>query len=401
MHGSPHERLPRYEVYDAEDRMVVGINTHESATVTWKWGAEPGTGTLALPGTPDPELWRLALNVHNSPLFVSVYTPMPLPWTGRVTNSEFVDDGDGPVLELTLVNDKVWADAMMLVPNPAQPAGLQDRLADVRTGPLATVIKDYLAAAAARLRVPVVVVPPDQNDPSPVVTFEARMDKASDLFGPALDEYGYGIVAYTYRYGDNLPLGMAFTPDVGTVILDVVPGRDTGTLLWQQEHLQSFSVSSSEPQAYRAYVGLDGSGEDRTYMEVVDTEARDRANGKGLPETFVDAPTATGDGPQPESPRAHALRTLRGTGGLSVEFTVADGQPWLAGDEWRIGDMAYTRIGGSMFSARIAEVTMTDSADNPMVFTPVCGAVSLSRPEAVADAVASLVAAIKSRDARR
>lgn len=395
MHISRHARLPRYALYDEYDRLVSDIGDHESATITWKWGSEIGTGTLTISGQPDLEVWSRALRVHEVPLFVSVYTPMPFPWTGRVTDAEYVDDGDGPALELTLINDKVWAEAILLVPNPQNPAEYQDRLDDVRSGPLASVVKRYLADAAGRVHAPVAVVPPASEDPSPVVEFSARMDNALELFGPELDRAGYSIRAYTYREGDPLPDGMSFTPAVGTVILDVVEGRDNESLVWQEEHLQTYSVASSEPQAYRAYVGLEGSGEERTYMEVVDNDRLAASNGKALPEIFVDSSGEKSD------PEADGRRALAETGGLSVTFTVADGHPWLVGDEWREGDMAHARIGGQLFPARIVEVTMSDESDGKVTFTPTCGTTALSRPEAVADAVARLVAGMRTLNARR
>lgn len=391
-----YTRAPRYLVYNRHKELVTSISSHDSASLSWKWGKDAGAGTITIPGHADPDFLLPALSVDEEPLFVSVYTPSRRPWTGRISNAEYLDDGAGPNLELTLVNDRIWLDAMLAVASPGQPAGQQDREADVREGPLETVVKAYIQAAAGRLRVPVMVVPSATEDASPIIKLSARMVTLSSLFADTLDKYGYSITATTYRTGDPLPPGLQFQPEPGTVLIDVVAGRDNGRLLWQEEHLQTFSVSVSEPQAYRAYVGGEGEGVDRDFHEVVDTAVRDRASNYALPELYEEA---SGEGADPLEVGREALR--KAAGGKSVNFTVADGNPWFLGDDWECGDIAYARIAGLLFRSRITEVEMKDEAGATVIYEPKCGMADPGRREAVADAVARLVADIKRQNAGR
>lgn len=395
-----YSRAPRYHIYDRHRAMVTAVANHESATISWKWSKEAGAGTLVIPGEREvADLLVPALRVHEEPLLISVYTPLPEPWTGRVSNAEYLDDGDGgPRLELTLVNDRIWLDAILAVANPGVTPELQDRESDVREGPLESVVKQYLAVNLGRLGsdLPVMVVPAPYDDPSPIVKLSARMVSTSELFADVLDRYGYAITARTFRTGDPLPAGLQYQPEPGTVLLDVASGRDTGRLLWQQEHLETFSVSSSEPKAYRAYVGLKGDGDSRPFRQYVDVDAKRRGGGYALPETFVDV---SDDATDWQEAAKDELRKL--AGGLSVNFTVRDDQPWRMGEDWAIGDMAYARIAGQLFSARITEVELRDEAGQTIVYEPKCGVADPARDEAVADAVARLVADIRRQRAGR
>lgn len=387
-------RDARYLVYNRHRELLTSITEHESATVSWKW-EDIGSGTIAIPGTPDPELLTAALKVHEEPLFISVYTPAPEPWTGRISG-EYVDDGDGPVLELTLVNDRIWLDSMLAVANADVGPSLQDRESDVREGPLESVIKGYIADAAGRLQVPVMVVPSAVEDQSPIIELSARMVTVKSLTDDVLRKYGYTITARTYRTGDPLPAAVHVAPEPGTVMIDVVAGRDTGRLLWQQEHLEQFSVASTERKAYRAYIGGKGEGTTRPFYEVIDTDARADSSNFGLPEIFVEANDENVD---PLEAGRTALAAA--AGGLSVNFTVVDGNPWWMGQDWINGDFAYARIAGQLFRAQITEVEMRDEAGSPVTYTPKCGVSAPGRPTAVVDAIARLAAEIRNQNARR
>ncbi|ETT26238.1 hypothetical protein RAJCM14343_4711 [Rhodococcus aetherivorans] len=392
MHTSKNQ--PRYLVYNRHKELIASITDHDKATITAKW-EDIGSGTITIPGTPDPQLLTAALHVHDEPLLISVYTPSAVPWTGRVSG-EYVDDGDGPVLELTLVGDRIWLDAMLAVANPDVGPSLQDRESDVREGPLETVVKGYLADAVGRLQVPVMVVPAAPDDQSPIVELSARMVTVKALTDDVLKRYGYSITARTYRVGDPLPAGVQVAPEPGTVMLDVVAGRDTGRLLWQQEHLSTFSVASTEPKAYRAYIGGKGEGVARPFSEVIDTDRRAAGANLGLPEIFVEANDENVD---PLDAGRTALAAA--AGGLSVNFTVVDGKPWFLGTDWELGHFAYARIAGQVFRAQITEVEMRDDAGATITYTPTCGSAAPGRPTAVADAVARLAAQIRNQNARR
>lgn len=388
-------RLPRYHVFNRHKELVTAITSHDSASITWKW-LEIGSGTISVPGTADPDLLVPALAVHEEPLLISVYTPAAFPWTGRVSNGEYFDDGDGPALELTLVQDRVWLDAMLAVANPGVGPGLQDRETDVREGPLETVVKDYISRAAARLMVPVMVVPPPINDQSPLIELSARMVTIKTLTDDVLKRYGYSISARTYRTGDPLPVGLQYQPEPGTVMIDVHAPRDTGRLLWQEEHLKDFSVSSTEGRAYRAYIGEKGEGDTRPFSEYIDTAKRDASSNMALPELYVES---TDENVDPVDTAKAAL--LEAGGGLSVNFTVEDGNPWLLGDDYESGDWGHARIAGQLFRAQITEIEMRDEEGSPVAYTPKCGVADPARPQAVADAVAKLAADIRAQNARR
>lgn len=386
---------PVYSLYDSGQNFLAPITDFEQSTIVWKWGVSAGTGTIVIPGEPT-DFMSDVLNVDESPVLVSVRSSAPRPWTGRVHNAEYTDDGDGPRLELTLVDDRIWLSAMLALVNPAGTPNEQGtRESDDREGPLETVVLGYIRDAAARLRLPMIVASTPQPDGSPYVKLSARMTSLSSLIETALDEHGYGVTVSTYRTGDPVPDGIGTTPTPGTLIVNLDAPKDDPRLLWQQEQLQTFSVSAQEPNAVRAYVGGEGQGTERQYFEYVNQTLAETQGRYALPEVYVDASgTVT-----PESAGLDALRT--NAGGKSVSFTVADANPWRHGIDWNIGDFAYARIAGQVFRSQILEVEMTETASDGVLFAPKCGPANLSDGTIVERAIARLIAEIRRNQARR
>ncbi len=400
--------LPNYLVFDQANRFIAPIAEHDEATITWAWD-KVGTGTISIPGDPPSDLFKAALNVHNSPALIEVQGVAGKRWTGRIHNGEYVDDGgdDGPMLELTLVNDRIWLDAMLAIVNPTGTMAQQGTAENnTRTGPTETVVKAYVAETAQRLGVPMVVVPAPSNDPSPIITLNARMTRLTDLIEDVLTPAGFGVEVVMHRAGRPIPDQWGgLEPADGTLVFDLVTGAYTPKLAWAENQLETFRIGSTEATGYRAITGGEGQGVERVFTEYVDTALRDQLGVYGLPEIYVDNSGTSGtegqagasaDGVLSPSTAA-ALAAARG--GLSVEFTVTDGRPWYAGVDWWLGDYGTATVAGEKFMAQITEVELQEKEG--VVYAPTFGKASPSRPEAVAESVTRLAADIVRRRAQR
>lgn len=393
--------LPNYLLYDNNNRFICPVVEHDEAKVVWKM-TDVGTGTISIPGEPSEDMLTAALNVHNVPLLVEVQGVRR--WTGRVANGEYLDDGDGPSLELTLVNDRIWIDAMLAIINPGGTMAQQGTTEnDTRTGPTETIVKQYIQAAVNRLGVPMVIVPAPGSDPSPIITLNARMTTLSELTDDVLAPAGMGLQVTMHRTGRPLPAGLqGFEPPDGTLVVDVVTGRSTGRLLWDQSQLETFSLSSTEGTAYRAITGGKGSGVDRVFTEYVDAVAKARVGKYGLPELFVDNDGTSGDEAPAKVPTPATLDALaKAAGKFSATFTVQDERPWYAGEDWWLADYASARIAGEVFSSQITEVALNETREGGVTYDPTIGAASPTRPEAVGEAIARLTSELRRRQARR
>lgn len=395
--------FPNYLLYDNNNRFICPVVEHDEAVVKWSF-TDTGTGTISIPGEPPEDILAAALRVHERPTLIEVQAVAGKAWTGRVHNGEFTDDGTGPVLELTLVNDRIWLDAMLALINPVGTMAQQGIAEnDTRTGPTETVVKAYLNAAILRLGVPMVVVPAPQNDPSPIITLNARMTTMSELTDKVLAPAGFGFEVIMHRTGRPLPAGLqGFEPPDGTLVVDLIAGRSTGRLLWDQQQLAKFSVSSTEGTAYRAITGGQGQGTDRTFTEYVDAATRDRVGRYGLPELYVDNDGTSGDEAPAKVPSPATLDALaEAAGKLAVTFEVQDGRPWYAGTDWWLADYGSARIGGEVFTAQIGGVELKENADDGVVYSPQFGGTAPGSPEAVTEAIARLTSELRRRQARR
>jgi hypothetical protein len=394
--------LPNYLLYDADNRFICPVAEHDEAKVTWKlW--ETGTGTISIPGVPSSDILMAALSVHERPTLIEVQGVEGKRWTGRVHTGEYVDDGDGPNLELTLVNDRIWLDAMLAIVNPTGTASQQGTAEfDERTGPTETVVKAYIQSAILRLGLPMIVAPAPDVDPSPIVTLKARMTSMRELTDNVLKPAGFDLTVTMHRTGRPVPASINFEPPDGTLIVDVISGQSTGRLVWDEQQLATFSVSSTEGTAYRAYTGGDGQGIDRVFTEYVDEVAKARVGRYGLPEIYVDNDGTDSDEVPVAVPTPTTLDALaKAAGGLSVTFGVEDGRPWYAGEDWWLADFGAARIGGQLFDAQITEVTLNEDRDNGVVYAPTIGDSSPSRPEVIAEALFRLTSELRRRQARR
>lgn len=397
--------LPNYLLYDAQNNFICPIAEHETASVTWK-RADSGTGTVVIPGDPPDDIFAAALGVHESTTLVQVQGVAGKVWTGRIHSGEFSDQGDKSAgLELTLVSDYIWLEAMLALVNPTGTITQQGTAeSDTRTGPTETVVKAYVAAAALRLGVPVKVVPPPEVDSSPTIQLNARMTTLKELTKDVLEPIGAYFDVYMWRVGMPVPPTMTAEPAHGTILVDIRYSTYSAQLLWDQNQLGSYSILSTTPTAYRAVAGGKGDGVERVYTEYIDTTLRDKLGPWGLPEIFVDNDGTSGEEgapvvPVPSPAVTEALAKVGGS--LSVNFTVADGMPWHAGVDWWLDSFASARIKGQVFTAPISQVELTENAADGVTYAPTVGDPSPTRPEAVVEAINRLASDIRRRQAQR
>jgi hypothetical protein len=397
--------LPNYLLFDKNNTFICPIAEHSEAKVQWTFD-KTGTGTITIPGNPTSDIFTAALNLHTSPTLIEVQGVAGKRWTGQLANAEYTDDGDGPELELTLVNDRVWLDAMLAIINPTGTMAQQGTAEnDTRTGPTETVIKRYLQDAVNRLGVPMVIAPAPASDPSPIITLNARMTQTSELIDKSLTAANLGVEVTMHRTGRALPASLqGFEPPDGTLVLDFIRTRSNPRLLWDAQQLSSYKLSSSMGMGYRAITGGEGTGTARVFTEYVDTTVRDRVGKYGLPEIYVDNEGTEGGEANYTAAGSASPSTLdalaAAAGKFGVTFSVADGVPWFAGTDWWVADYANARIAGQVFSALITAVELSES-DDGVEYTPTIGEAQPGRPEAVADVLARVIADIRKRQARR
>lgn len=405
-----HQTFPNYLLFDGANNFLAPIAEHSDALIKWDLRT-PGTGTITIPGLPSEDIFKACMSVHEQTTLIEVQAVNGKRWTGRVHNADYTDDGDGPVLEITVVNDMIWLGAMLALVNPdgtMTEQGIAEY--DSRTGPTETVVKEYIADAAARLGIPMMVVPAPAADPSPIIHMNARMTKLDELIKDVLEPAGFGIEVYMHREGAVMSDSLAASgldPVPGTLIVDVVPAVYNQWLKWSQEQLTKFSVSSSHPTAYRAITGGEGQKTERVFTEFIDNDLKEKLGIYALPEVYVDN-TGT-NGTEDENgaivstaaaspPTIAALAKARG--GVAVSFDVDDGQPWFAGEDWWLAHYGTAMIAGQTFSAQITQVELKETVDGGIVYAPHFGDSFVSRDEIITDAIVRLAADIQRRRAQ-
>ncbi|MGK9270502.1 siphovirus ReqiPepy6 Gp37-like family protein [Williamsia muralis] len=373
--------LPIFAVRDRDNRML-GEIPYGSLDATWRRD-DVGTGGVRIPEVHPlfPQLAAITDQV------VLARIEHRLLWTGRVSVTELAIDPNKRQrsIELTLVDDMIWLKALL---------GRQNALGDLanqaaaefdeRTGPAETVVKAVFADVIQRLGLPMVIAPPPDPDPSPIVTLKSRMTTLFELFAPAMDAASMGWSIHTHQTGDELPPTLADSGvTAGTIVVDCLPARANPWLTWDEAELGKGSMTFTAPTGTAVTIGGSGEGVEKVYSEIRDDELAASLGPYGLPEVYVDDGQDGGKGPE---------KLAAVSGGVSVNFDVEDGQPWIAGRDYRVGDFGSGLIAGVPWRAQIGEIALSADVTSGVAYAPKLGQPSPPPEVLVAQAVRRLAA---------
>ena len=361
-------------------------------SASWKWN-KPGTAVVVTPDLPD--IWPDLAKCRTQTVLAAIDSRIS--WTGRVTDVEVRVDRDKGTrtMEVTMVDDWAVLAALMARQNPLGELANQAAAEfDVREGPAETVVKAILQDVVDRLDLPMLIQPPPDPDPSPVVRVEARMDPLDKLIPPLLEAASLGLFIHFHRRGGHLPpeLSDLEGPESeGKWIVEVLPSRNEAHLAWDEAELVKGSLTLSAPGAPYLVIGGEGEGQEKTYSYAENAALAASLGPYRLREDYLDDADGT--------KVVETLRELQG--GASVAFSVDDGVPWVAGEDFRIGDFGGGTIGGVDFRARIDEIELAADDSGEARFTPKIGQ-AIPPPEVqVARAVARIAADLAAEKRRR
>lgn len=384
--------LPILSLSDRDNRLI-GELPYTDLDVVSTWNAV-GTGSVIVPEL-HPLFGSIAALTDE---VVLARVDHRRPWTGRVTELDLqLDRSRGSwQMELTLVDDWIWLKALLARQNPLGNLNQQGYAEfDTRTGPAETVIKAILADIVVRTGVPIVIAPAPDPDPSPIITTKARMDSVAELIDDALAASNLGLTVTTLGVGDAPPASLADAGVApGTVIVDAVPMRVQPWLLWDEAELVKGSLTFTSPSAHTATVGGAGDGVAKTYTMLSDDALAASLGRYGLPEIYVDAGTN-----DPAVKGAAKLAEVRG--GVTANFTVEDGMPWSAYQDYELGDLGGGQVADVDWRAPITQIRLAANDSGEVAYTPKLGTPTPPPEAVVVQAVRKLAASVAAERRRR
>lgn len=243
-----------------------------SASCSWLWWSV-STATIYVREEGEEAAQLLLNNVI--PVPVTMKAEGYPRWDGYVVYSALTKKaGQVGRITATMVSNRKWVDRLLAAPVPGSPWSNQAGSEyDTRTGPLETVVRQYMTANVARVEasgvdLPLVVTPPPSPDNSPVITIEARNQSVRDEVEATIEANGYDIVSYLWLPGDPQPAGMTLTQS--SVVLTVVGRQEKNWVHFTDTSggISEATVSVSVPQATAVIIGGPGEGTARQFNYV-------------------------------------------------------------------------------------------------------------------------------------
>jgi len=347
-----------------------------SCEVSWQY-LGVGSGELVVAEDDPIAPYLLAVDSDVLPIVVTVGDNR---WSGRVAHVALERSGPpgSGTITVTLVDDWIWLQRMLASQNGGLSSVTGMGEFDVRSGPAATVAARYINSAATRLGVPVCSSAPPV-DSSPSVRLKARMTPLADLLTDPLKDAGVSLTAQIWLTTDPQP------PDLLVALPDLITGLTSPTVVFRPQVLADkpwlqwsdtmanvgkMNFEGTQPSAYRAIIGLDGTGAARNYDQVINATRRTDVGPFGLPEIYVDATDSTLG---VESAAAGVLGLANTRGRAAASFEVADADPFVFGKDYVVGDIATLKVGGLTWRQRISKVTARDDRADGLVLIPAFG----------------------------
>lgn len=356
------------EVLASDYSHVIGrIPDPISVSTTFQW---QGVGTGSLTVREEGEVAAQLLQIQTLVVPVTVRTPPYPRWTGRVIWAQSVKKtGSIGQIQASMVDERKWLDRILAAPTPGSPWSSQTTEQDTRTGPIETVVRQYVSANVARMNavgddLPIVVTPAPVSDTSPTVTIQARNKTIAEEIGAALKLYNRDVTTTLWLPGDPQVPGLS-SLSVPTVVVDVTAGRDRRFVNFKDTTggLEERSVTVTIPEATEIIVGGPGEGVARVFERYVATDGRVASLGAaGRTEVFLDATDA--DTSAVRAQRA-AEKFDELAGKASVNLVIDDARPFTAGpaDDYWTGDLVRASFSGVTAEDRITRISLTRNRD--------------------------------------
>lgn len=256
----------------------------------------------------------------------------------------------------------------------------------ILTGPAETVVKTFMAAAAARTSRPVTIAP--DLGRGATITVQARMDKGIDVFYPLVDQAGIGVTVR--QVGAGLVLD-CYEPADAPINLSEAGGTLT-ELGWSQRL----------PTITRAVLGADGDGTARVFREYIDTALESDLN--DVMETFVDGRDLKHTDPGFEAAALARMQAAVAAGGIrsgiSVTLAETDTLRYGGPNGRHVGDRVVATVAeGLTVTDVLRSATLTWSKGGEAV-TPVVGGRDDDPDTTFADSIAALARAQRTSTTR-
>lgn len=268
-------------------------------------------------------------------------------------------------------------------PVPTQPITNQGSATayDTRTGPAETVLKWFTSRNITRLGLPVTVAPDLARGAS--MSAQLRMHRLADRLLPTIDQAGIGVSVR--QSGSGLRLD-CYAPTVRT--REITPSSGI---------VRSWSWQQSGPTVTRTVIGGQGEGTAREFRRriatAVETEWAD------ITEAFVDA-RDTNVAVELDARGDAAL--LEGAPKTGLTMELAETGPFKYGIAVSVGDRVTTRLvpGAPAITDILREVSLTWTASDGLIITPVIGERADDPNQTFARAVASVARAVRNINSR-
>lgn len=254
-------------------------------------------------------------------------------------------------------------------PVPGNALSAQTSESDVRTGAVDGVCADFIAANLARLGLPARVVPDVWDGPTATIT--SRFDPLMEVAKPKLETANRGVRVYQWNPGDPVPFFLTGQLAAPCLLVEIYRCVDRPYVRWSPTMgIASGTASGTAPTATRVIVGGDGEGTARVFEGFVDPTREAAWGALGVQEVFADARNTTD--------AAGRLQTAteelnEASPRASLETDTADGDPWVVGSHYGLGDIVRIDVGGELRADKVRKITVSVDGANGVRIKPQIG----------------------------
>jgi hypothetical protein len=252
---------------------------------------------------------------------------------------------------------------------------------DTKTGPAETVLKWFAGRNITRLALPITVAP--DLGRGATMTGSLRMHRLADRLLPAIDQASIGV---TVRQSGTGLVVDCYAPTVRA--REITPSSGV---------VRSWSWQQSGPAATRVVVGGQGEGTAREFRRRIATSVE--TEWADIVEGFVDA-RDTNVAAELDARGDAAL--LEGAPKTGLSMDLAETGSFRYGVAVNVGDQVTTRLvpGAPPITDILREVSLTWTADEGLIITPVVGERTDDPNQTFARAVSSVARAVRNINSR-
>lgn len=350
-----------------DGRLVGEAADYTDLDAVWRV-ASPGSLEVETPGLLD---WHTALT-DPTHTFVTVVVDGLVPWTGIVDEVEIESTPDGYVTRLSATGARAVLDRLRVYPNNTgrlSDQGGEEKL--TRTGPAAAIVRDLIVECAARQGVPVHVAALEDVESSQPVTVTAAMDPLGEVATKALRGTGWELSAMVWHPGLDTPPVAGVAP--GDVVVTLAPAELNPRVQWREEDGGKAAATVRHALGGVLVVASDAEDTDE------EAESEDRGRSRTVYTARTDPVVAAGlgrwaglQGYTTDEDTEDEWASL--TGGTGIELETVDGEPYVYGRDYRVGDIVTGRVAGVEARAQVTEVALSVKPDgvtiSPKLGTP-------------------------------